>query len=90
MRTFGTYKGIREGARIWGLDLLGFAWMMASIVLSLIILIFSFGIWLFLSLVVWNLMFYLGLGTISHYRWGDIVTVGPFIYSNRKGGLFHE
>lgn len=61
MKTYKVYKDIRKGARIWGLPISQFALMMLSILASLLIIIFSFGLWVIGVALFWNAGWYVGL-----------------------------
>ncbi len=89
MRTYPIYRDIRKGAVIWGLPLSLFALLMVSVIASLLIIIFSFGVGPILGLLLWNGAFYTGLA-----RWqGHRPTLGtnfPKHIHNKKQNLLHH
>lgn len=61
MHSYRPYRNIRRRALIFGLPVGSFALLMASVILSLLLIIFSFHLGLLLALPIWNLALYLGL-----------------------------
>lgn len=88
MRTYQIYKNIRKGALIWGLPISLFALLMASVICSLLIIIFSFSLLLIFGLLLWNGGLYLVLA-----RWQkssnliQIGTVFPKNINNKKENI---
>ncbi len=61
MRSYQVYRNIRKGAVIWGLPISLFALLMASVICSLLVIIFSFSLLTVLGLFLWNGGLFVGL-----------------------------
>lgn len=61
MKSFTIYRDIRMKALIFGLPIGSFAVLMTSIIASLLLIIFSFGLIAFVLAVCWNIALYIGL-----------------------------
>ncbi|TVZ26935.1 hypothetical protein JM83_1938 [Gillisia sp. Hel_I_86] len=61
MKKFEVYKNIRKQAVIFGLPISLFALMMASILPSLLIIIFSFSFGMIIGILIFNAALYIGL-----------------------------
>lgn len=77
---------------IFGLPLSLFALMMIAILLTLLIIIFSFGLGIMLGLVVFDILLYIGLTKIAHtpslFQWDNPF---PKVISNkRNSGMYYE
>jgi hypothetical protein len=59
MKKFEIYKNIRKQALIWGLPLTYFALQMASVIASLLLIIFSFSLGVVFGVFVWNGLLYI-------------------------------
>ncbi len=91
MKTYKIYKDIRKGARIWGLPISLFALLMLSILASLLIIIFSFGIMVIILAVGWNLCWYAGLLRMSYHKnLFDFNKVFPNCISNKPDNLLNH
>lgn len=90
MKRFVIYRNIRQKACIYGLSIRSFTLMMFSIILSLLVIIFSFHLSILLSLVGWNSLLYLILIRLSqnpdllHFR-----RVFPKMLTNKKNTLLY-
>lgn len=91
MRRYQVYRNIRKGAVIMGLPLNLFALSAALLVLSLIVLIFSFSGVLLLVLALSNVALYAGLVNLARNP-GALVLSKPFpgLISNKKMNYFHD
>lgn len=91
MKQFTTYTAIRRKAQLLGLPLLFFAVQMISVIVSLLLIIFSFGVGLILGLLVLNISLYVGL---LQYQQGklhfSLGMVFPKELSNQHIRLWHE
>lgn len=91
MRTYKIYKDIRKGARIWGLPISLFALLMLSILASLLIIIFSFGLMAIVLSMGWNLCWYAGLTNMaSHKHLLAFNKVFPDSISNKPDNLLNH
>lgn len=61
MRKFEVYRNMRKQAEIMGLSISFFALMMTSIVGSLMVIIFSFGFIVILTVLLFNILLYIAL-----------------------------
>ena len=75
MRSYEVYRNIRKGALIWGLPISLFALFMVSVIASLLIIIFSFGLLMILTLFLWNMGLFIGLNKMN---------VNPHLFNFRK------
>lgn len=91
MKQFTTYTAIRQRAQLLGLPLLFFAVQLIAVIVSLLLMIFSFGVGLILGLLVLNVSLYVGL---LQYQQGklhfSLGTVFPRELSNQHIRLGHE
>jgi len=89
MKKFEIYRNIRKSAKIWGLPISLFAFMMITIVGSLLIVIFSFSLTVIIGVFIFNAALYIALTRITnspqlfHYS-----KVFPEIISNKKSNFF--
>ena len=85
MRTYKVYRNIRIGALIWGLPISLFALLIISVVVSMLIIIFSFSTFMVIGLLLWNAGLYTGLIRIkSVLRLVQLQRVFPTSISNKK------
>lgn len=85
MKRFEVYKNIRKRAVIFGLPVSLFALMMISIVVSLLVIIFSFSFSIIIGMLVFNAGLYIALLRItSNPLFFQIAKVFPKIISNKK------
>ncbi len=89
MRTYPIYRDIRKGAVIWGLPISLFALLMASVIASLLIIIFSFSLGLILGLLLWNGGLYTGLARWHGHR-PQIGSNFPTHLHNKKQNLLNH
>lgn len=76
---------------IWGLPISLFTLMMLSILASLLVTIFSFGLWAILLSSVWNATLYVILTKIANnVLTPDFGSVFPRIVSNKQKNLLHD
>lgn len=61
LRKFEVYRNMRKQAEIMGLSISLFALMMTSVIGSLMVIIFSFGFIVILSVVLFNVLLYITL-----------------------------
>lgn len=85
MKRYEVYRNIRKKALIYGLPVGLFALMMLSIIGSLLVVIFSFGLGVILSVVVLNLSLYLFLTRLTvNPQMLNFQRVFPKMISNKK------
>ena len=65
MKQFKPYRDIRKKAIIFGLPLNLFALQMLSVIGSLMVIIFSFGMLTILTAIAWNCLLFIGLNRFS-------------------------
>ena len=88
MKKFKIYKNIRKRAMIMGLPISLFGLMMASVIGSLMLIIFSFSLSVIILVLLFNFGLYLGLSysiknpNLLHYQ-----KVFPDTISNKKAFL---
>ena len=89
MKRYEIYKNIRKGAVIFGLPVSLFALMMASILASLLIIIFSFSFGIIIGVLVFNAALYVALTKITHNsQLFQIAKAFPRIISNKRNSGF--
>lgn len=85
MKQFTPYKNIRKRAMIMGLPLSLFALQMISVIGSLLAIIFSFGLWVIVSVIAINVkLFALLLHITKHPGLLHFKRVFPKSLSNKK------
>lgn len=90
MKSFKIYKNIRKGAMIMGLPIAMFALMMTSVIVSLLVIIFSFSFLAILLVMVWNALLYIVLTHITkHMILLHVKSVFPKAISNKKRNVLN-
>lgn len=85
MKKYEVFRNIRKGAIIMGLPISLFALMMASVIGSLLIIIFSFSLGIILSVLVFNIALYIVLTHITrHAALIKVHKAFPHTISNKK------
>lgn len=84
MKQFEIYRDMRRSATIFGLSVAGFASLMGSVILSLLVIIFSFNLGLLCFLLVWNLGLYVGLLQAGSLHLPLETSSYPSLISNKK------
>lgn len=92
MKKYEVYKNIRKGAVIFGLPISLFALMMICIVVSLLIIIFSFSFGIIIGVLVLNAILYIALTRITNNpQIFQMTKAFPKIISNkRNSGIYYE
>ncbi len=88
MKQYSIYRNIRKRALIFGLPLTLFAFQMVSVIGSLMVIIFSFGLGSILGALFWNPMLYMVLTKVAHQP--QLLQLGnpfPNHISNRKNSF---
>ncbi|AUS07339.1 hypothetical protein C1A40_12760 [Tamlana carrageenivorans] len=92
MKTYEVYKNIRKSAVIMGLPIAMFALMMTLVIVSLLVIIFSFSFFIVVGAIVLNITVYISLiqlvknPALLHFK-----KVFPRTISNKKvTGLNYE
>ncbi len=92
MKTYEVYKNIRKSAVIMGLPIAMFALMMTLVIVSLLVIIFSFSFFIVVGAIVLNITVYISLiqlvknPALIHFK-----KVFPRTISNKKvTGLNYE
>ncbi|TMU50774.1 hypothetical protein [Flagellimonas algicola] len=65
MKHYEIYRDIRKRAMVMGLPISLFALMMTSVILSLLVIIFSFSLLVIVSVLVFNIILYVTLTHIT-------------------------
>lgn len=90
MKRFEVYTNIRKQAAIFGLTVSTFALFMASVIGSLLLVIFSFSLATIGLSVVWNCTFFIILIQITHnpnlFHFGSVF---PHSISTKKTNSLH-
>lgn len=90
MKQYEVYRNIRKRALIFGLPLSLFALQMVSIIGSLLVIIFSFGLGSIVGALVWNPLLYILLTKVTRRSQGfQITPVFPKRISNKQNTLFN-
>lgn len=61
MKSYIIHRSIRSRATLYGLSIERFAIFMSSVILSLLMIIFSFGFGMFIFMMIWNALLYIAL-----------------------------
>jgi len=89
MKKYEIYKNIRKRAVIFGLPISLFALMMASILGSLLIIIFSFSFGMIIGILIFNAALYVALTRITNNpQLFQMARVFPQIISNKRNSGF--
>jgi len=90
MKSYSPYRNIRKQALLFGLPLSFFAIQMISVIGSLLVIIFSFGIGIILAVLLWNFALFFGLlqftknPQLFHFQ-----KVFPKSISNKQSSQLH-
>ncbi|TNJ46247.1 hypothetical protein KFZ70_09190 [Tamlana fucoidanivorans] len=88
MKTYNIYKDIRKRAMIMGLPISWFALQMTSVIGSLLLIIFSFSLWIIVMVFLFNGGLFLALTQLTkHPSLLHFKRVFPKTLSNKKMGL---
>jgi len=91
MKKYEVYKNIRKKAVIWGLPISLFALLMASVIASLLVVIFSFSLLMILGVIKWNTTLYVVLTKIAkNPALFNFQKVFPRIISNKKDNILNH
>lgn len=92
MKRFEPYRNIRKRAMIMGLPLPYFALLMVSVIASLLVIIFSFGLGAVFGTFLWNGVVFVALSRLSSiHGLFDRARVFPSSISNKKQSrLYYE
>ncbi|MBD0831518.1 hypothetical protein [Aestuariibaculum sediminum] len=90
MKQSKVYKDIRKQAMIMGLPLALFALLMTSVLVSLLVIIFSFSVLIIVLIVAFNLGLYITLTHLAkgHLKW-QLKTSFPKTISSKKLSPIH-
>lgn len=85
MKTYQVYRNIRKMALIYGLPISLFALQMLGVIGSLLVVIFSFSLFLVVGAVAFNLSLYSVLLRLAHRpQLLNVAKVFPSAISNKK------
>lgn len=85
MKHFEPYRNIRKQAMVLGLPLSYFALLMVSVIASLLVVIFSFGLGVIVFVIFWNCAVFIALSRLSgHTGLFDRGGVLPSSISNKR------
>ena len=90
MKKFEVYKNIRKRAMIFGLPVSLFTLLMVSIIASLLVIIFSFGLGIIAGVILFNSSLYIVLVRMAQ-RPQMMLRFNPFpkIITNKKSTPLH-
>lgn len=89
MKRYEVYKNIRKRAVIFGLPISLFALMMVAILVSLLIIIFSFSFVMIIGILIFNAALYVALTRITHNpQLFQMAKAFPQIISNKRNSGF--
>ena len=89
MKTFEIYKNIRKRAIIFGLPISLFALMMVAVLLSLLVIIFSFSFTIIIGILIFNAVLYVTLIRITNTpQLFQMAKSFPSIISNKRNSAF--
>ena len=89
MKKYEVYKNIRKRAVIFGLPISLFALMMVSILVSLLIIIFSFSFVMIIGILIFNAALYVALTRITNDpQLFQMAKAFPQIISNKRNSGF--
>ena len=89
MKKYEVYKNIRKRAVIFGLPISLFALMMVSILVSLLIIIFSFSFVMIIGILIFNAALYVALTRITNDpQLFQMAKAFPQIISNKRNSAF--
>ncbi|RXJ45697.1 hypothetical protein [Gelidibacter gilvus] len=89
MKTFEIYKNIRKRAVISGLPISLFALMMVAVLVSLLVIIFSFSFTMIIGILIFNAVLYVTLIRITNTpQLFQMTKVFPSIISNKRNSSF--
>jgi len=90
MKRFEVYKNIRKRAVIFGLPISLFAITMVSILVSLLVIIFSFSFMMIIGILVFNAALYVALTRVTHNpQLFQTAKAFPKIISNKRNSGFN-
>jgi len=90
MKKFEIYKNIRKQAIIFGLPISFFALIMVSILVSLLIVIFSFSFGMIIGILIFNAALYIALSRITNTpQLFQVANTFPKIISNKQNSAFN-
>lgn len=87
MRSYLIYRSIRQKAILYGLSIERFALFMSSVILSLLVIIFSFGFLMVIFTMIWNSGLYIGLLRVKIFPPKGISSRPPDFISCKQLGL---
>ncbi|TXD81519.1 hypothetical protein ESY86_17885 [Subsaximicrobium wynnwilliamsii] len=89
MKRFEIYKNIRKRAVIFGLPISLFALMMVAILVSLLVIIFSFSFGMVIGILIFNAGLYIALTRINQNpQLFQMAKAFPRIISNKRNSGF--
>ncbi|MGC1632806.1 MAG: hypothetical protein WA749_11910 [Gelidibacter sp.] len=89
MKTFEIYKNIRKRAVIFGLPISLFALMMVAVLVSLLVIIFSFSFTMIIGILIFNAVLYVTLIRITNTpQFFQMANSFPNIISNKRNSGF--
>lgn len=67
MKSYIIHRSIRQRAVLYGLSIERFALFMSSVILSLLVIIFSFGFGIVICMMIWNALLYIALLRVKSF-----------------------
>lgn len=90
MKEYKIHRNIRKQALLFGLPLSFFALQLVSVIASLLVIIFSFGLGVLMGAFLWNMLLFIVLSQLSHHpERFQIQKVFPKSISNKQSSQLH-
>ncbi|AVR47188.1 hypothetical protein C7S20_19110 [Christiangramia fulva] len=87
MKSYIIHRSIRSRATLYGLSIERFAIFMSSVILSLLMIIFSFGFGMVIFMMLWNTLLYIALLRVKAFPTSRIPGQYPDFISCKQLGL---
>lgn len=90
MKEYKIHRNIRKQALLFGLPLSFFALQLVSVIASLLVIIFSFGLGVLVGALLWNIGLFLVLNQLNSYpERFQLQKVFPKFISNKQSSQLH-
>ena len=90
MKEYKIHRNIRKQALLFGLPLSFFALQLVSVIASLLVIIFSFGLGILVGTLLWNIGLFLVLNQLNSYpERFQLQKVFPKFISNKQSSQLH-
>jgi len=90
MKEYKIHRNIRKQALLFGLPLSFFALQLVSVIASLLVIIFSFGLGILVGTLLWNIGLFLVLSQFNNFpERFQLQKVFPKFISNKQSSQLH-